>query len=89
MYLEEWLSDFLKPSFEELLASSGYTCDEHPETLVEVSDLDGDSGAMVGCVESSLLLVFLDFVECCFKKSARAGRGNGTGRLCGVNLPCD
>lgn len=31
---------------------------------------------------SGSLLTFLDFVECCFKKRARAGRGRRTGCLC-------
>lgn len=40
-------------------------------------DSDGSAGG-----EPGLLLLFLDFVECCFKNRARAGRGRGAGRLC-------
>lgn len=39
--------------------------------------------------ESSLVLVFLDFVECCFKKRARAGRGRGASRLCCFTFTSD
>lgn len=31
--------------------------------------------------ESDLLLAFLDLAKCCFRKRAKAGKGNGAGRL--------
>lgn len=55
-------------SFEELVA-------------LLVGSEGGHAGASAGG-ESCLLLAILDFVECCFKKRARAGRGRGASRLC-------
>lgn len=47
------------------------------------SDWSGSGG------ESSLLFVFLDFIECCFKKRASAGRATGAGRFSGFALTSD
>ena len=49
--------------------------------MQELCGSDRDSDGSAGR-EPGLLLLFLDFVECCFKNRARAGRGRGAGRLC-------
>lgn len=59
------------------------------ESAAEFSDSDKGSEGGAGGEESSLLFVFLDFVECCFKNRASAGRGNRAGRLSGFAVLSD
>lgn len=53
----------------------------HAESASELWGSDRGSDGSTGGGESSLFLAFLDFVECCFRNRARAGRGTGAGRF--------
>lgn len=84
------MSDFVTSlAFEGPIVTFIQSEARHAEPASKLWDSDRDSDGSAGGGESGLLLAFLDFVECCFKKRARAGRGTGAGRLCCFTFTSD